>query len=190
MSLKGSNTTSDYLEFEVTNYNALKMIRSGNDIVLGFLVIVGINTGLKISDLLKLQYEDLENDSILIVDKKNKKKRIIRINDNIKQAFELLKSKLKKCEGHIFKTRLNTVYSIQYINRWLNKQFGSKKKKISCHSMRKTMGRQVFKNCNESEKSLLYLSELFNHNSIKFTKKYLCIIQEEHEELDDVYMNL
>ena len=187
MSIKGSNTTSDYLEFEVTNAKALKMIKSGSDVILGFLVIVGINTGLRIGDLLSLKHEDFENNSMVIIEKKTKKKRLIRINDNIKEAYRLLKIKSKNRVGYVFVTRLGTIYSTQYVNRWLKKQYGSKKTKISCHSMRKTMGRQIFKNYNESEKSLLYLSELFNHSSIAITKRYLGIRQ---EELDDIYLSL
>ena len=187
MGLKGTNTTSDYFEFEVTNSKALKMIRSGNDRILGFLVIVGMNTGLRIGDLLRLQYEDFENDSISIIEKKTKKKRLIRINDNIKLAYDILKINSVKQTGPVFMTRLGTIYSSQYINRWLKIHFGSKKTRTSCHSMRKGMGRQVFFKNNESDKALIYLSELFNHSSLAITKKYLGIRQ---EELDDIYLSL
>jgi integrase len=187
MGLKGTSTTSDYLEFDATNAKALKMIRSGNDRILGFLVIVGMNTGLRIGDLLTLQYEDFENDSISIIEKKTKKKRLIRINDNIKLAFYILKINSENKTGPVFMTRLGTIYSCQYINRWLKLKFGSKKTRTSCHSMRKGMARQVFFKNNESDKALIYLSELFNHSSLAMTKKYLGIRQ---EELDDIYLSL
>lgn len=63
----------------------------------------------------------------------------------------------------------------------------SKKHNISSHSLRKSFGRRVYENNNESEKSLIYLSELFNHTSLSVTRKYLGIRQ---EELNDIYMNL
>ena len=187
MGLKGTTTTSDYLEFDVTNSKALKMVRTGNDRILGFLVIVGMNTGLRIGDLLTLQFEDFENDSISIIEKKTKKKRLIRINDNIKLAFDILKINSVKQTGPIFLTRLGTIYSCQYINRWIKVQFGSKKTRTSCHSMRKAFGRRAWEANNQSDKGLIYLSELFNHSSIAITKKYLGIRQ---EELDDIYLSL
>ena len=45
----------------------------------------------------------------------------------------------------------------------------------------------VWSNNNETDKALLYLSELFNHSSPAITKRYLGIRQ---EELDDIYMSL
>jgi integrase len=187
MSKKGSNTTADYLNFDETNSKALKIIKSGKDSNLGFLVIVGINTGLRIGDLLSLQYEDFENDRISIIEKKTKKKRLIRINDNIKLAFDILKINSEKQTGPVFKTKLGTIYSCQYINRWLKANYGSKNKRTSCHTMRKTFGRAVWLNDGQSEKSIVYLSELFNHSSLVITRRYLGIRQ---EELDDIYMSL
>ena len=69
----------------------------------------------------------------------------------------------------------------------LKEMFETKNIAISSHSLRKTFGRQVWNNNGESDKALLYLSELFNHSSPAITKRYLGIRQ---EELDDIYMNL
>ncbi|QXP58422.1 tyrosine-type recombinase/integrase [Olleya sp. HaHaR_3_96] len=187
MSVKGSVTTSDYLNFDSTLNKAIKLIKNDKNYKLGFLVVLGINSGLRISDLLSLKYSDLESDSIILLEKKTNKKRIIRINDNIKNAFELLKSKVEIHEGFIFTSNQNTVYSTQYVNRKIKEFFGTKNLSISTHSLRKTFGRQVYSNNNETEKALLYLSDLFNHSSPAITKRYLGIRQ---EELDDIYMSL
>ncbi|WP_439152313.1 tyrosine-type recombinase/integrase [Winogradskyella sp.] len=154
---------------------------------LGFLVVLGINSGLRISDLLSLKYSDLDGDSISLLEKKTNKKRIIRINDNIKNAFDLLKSRVEIQEGFIFTSNQNTVYSTQYVNRKIKEFFGTKNLSVSTHSLRKTFGRQVYINNNETDKALLYLSDLFNHSSPAITKRYLGIRQ---EELDDIYMSL
>ena len=61
------------------------------------------------------------------------------------------------------------------------------KGKVSSHSLRKSFGRRVWSNDNESERSLIYLSELFNHSSSLTTRIYLGIRQ---EELNDIYLNL
>lgn len=187
MSIKGSVTTSDYLNFDSTLNKALKLIKNDKNYKLGFLVVLGINSGLRISDILSLKFSDLDGDSITLLEKKTNKKRIIRINDNIKDAFELLKSRIENHEGYIFTSNQNTVYSRQYVNRKLKEYFGTKKLSVSSHSLRKTFGRKVYLNNNETDKALLYLSDLFNHSSPAITKRYLGIRQ---EELDDIYMSL
>lgn len=187
MSLKNSITTSDYLNFDSTLNKAMKIIKMEKKYKLGFLVVFGINTGLRISDILKLKFEDLENDSISLIESKTNKKRIIRLNDNIKKAYEVLKTRTEVRSGYIFTSNQSTVITVQYVNRELKEMFGTKNLSISSHSLRKTFGRQVWSNNNETDKALLYLSELFNHSSPAITKRYLGIRQ---EELDDIYMNL
>lgn len=187
MSLKNSITTSDYLNFDSALNRALKIIKTEKNYKIGFLVVFGINSGLRISDILKITHEDLKNDSITLMESKTNKKRVIKLNDNIKKAFELLQERGTNNAGAIFLTNQNTVYSRQYINRKLKEIFGSKSLSISTHSLRKTFGRKVWENNQESDKALLYLSEIFNHSSPAITKRYLGIRQ---EELDDIYMSL
>ncbi|NRT15267.1 integrase [Flavobacterium sp. 28A] len=187
MSIKDSSTTSDYLNFDVTLNKAMKIIKSDKNYKIGFLIVFGINVGLRISDILTLKYEDLENESISLIESKTNKRRVIRLNDNIKKAYRLLKERSQENNGYVFTSNQKTIYSSQYINRKLKEIFGSKSLAISTHSLRKTFGRQVWSNNGESDKALLYLSELFNHSSPSITKRYLGIRQ---EELDDIYMNL
>ncbi|KAF2338036.1 tyrosine-type recombinase/integrase [Flavobacterium ginsenosidimutans] len=187
MSVKNSITTSDYLNFDSTLNKAMKIIKTEKNYKLGFLIVFGINAGLRISDILKLKFEDLENDSISLVESKTNKKRVIRLNDNIKNAYELLKIRTHVRTGYIFTSNQSTIITVQYINRKLKEIFGTKNIAVSSHSLRKTFGRQVWSNNNETDKALLYLSELFNHSSPAITKRYLGIRQ---EELDDIYMNL
>jgi integrase len=187
MSLKNSTTTSDYLNFDSTLNKGIKMIKTDKNYKLGFLVVFGINTGLRISDILRLKVEDLNNDSISLVESKTNKKRVIKLNDNVKNAFNLIKERDPNLEGYVFTSNQKTVLSKQYVNRKLKEVFGSKSLAVSTHSLRKTFGRQVWSNNNETDKALLYLSELFNHSSPAITKRYLGIRQ---EELDDIYMSL
>lgn len=187
MSLKNSTTTSDYMNFDSTLNKALKIIKTGKNYKIGFLAVFGINSGLRISDILKLQHEDLLNDSINLIESKTNKKRIIKLNDNIKKAYTLYQERDPKKEGYVFTSNQNTVFSIQYVNRCLKSIFETKTLSISSHSLRKTFGRQVWANNGESDKALLYLNELFNHSSPAITKRYLGIRQ---EELDDIYMSL
>ena len=81
--------------------------------------------------------------------------------------------------------------NIQYINRRLKeivKQYIPQSKlSVSSHLFRKTLGRHVWAVNDFSERSLILLGELFNHSSVKITKIYLGI---KEDEIGDVYMKL
>ncbi|MEX1192373.1 MAG: tyrosine-type recombinase/integrase [Brumimicrobium sp.] len=187
MSLVGSKTTSDYINFDRSMNTGMKLINSDSKKLIGLYIIVSINTGLRVSDVLRLKWSDLENDTFEIIEKKTNKHRVIRVNDSIKSVLN--KFEINNSDENIFISQKGSVYSVQQINRILKDVFKieSKRHNISSHSLRKSFGRRVYENNNESEKSLVYLSELFNHTSLSITRKYLGIRQ---EELNDIYMNL
>lgn len=174
---------SNYLDFDKAQGKAMKLIRTGENPTFGLLVITGINLGLRIGDLLTLTYEDLRGESIVIRERKTKKKRQLQVNHNIKQAMSYFEDAHGPFKA--FRSQKGSVYSPQHVNRLLKKHF--KGPKISTHSLRKTFGRRVWESHNHSEKSLVYLNEIFNHTSMTTTKKYLGIQQ---EELNDIYHSL
>lgn len=173
-------TGSIYIDFDKALNKGMKLIKSNENPSFGLLIVCGVNLGLRIDDLLRLRFEDLEGVGFTITEGKTKKKRSLVINDNIKQALKYFNSNI----GHAFKSQKGTIYSTQHVNRLMKKHF---KGKVSSHSLRKSFGRRVWVNDNESERSLIYLSELFNHSSSLTTRIYLGIRQ---EELDDIYLNL
>ena len=59
--------------------------------------------------------------------------------------------------------------------------------KYSTHSFRKSFGRRIWSNNSDSEKSLVLLSQIFNHSSIAITRRYLGI---REEEVKNVYLSL
>jgi integrase len=72
--------------------------------------------------------------------------------------------------------------STQFINRKLKEikvVYRLKIDHFSTHSFRKTFGRRIWEQDNHSEKSLIMLSEIFNHSGTVITRKYLGIRQEE-----------
>ena len=96
-------------------------------------------------------------------------------------------------ESLIFLNRFQTsAISVQYVNRKLKDlaieyKISKEPGKIKSHSLRKSFGRRVFENNDNSEKSLILLSEMFNHSNIQTTKIYLGI---REKEMFDVYDNL
>ncbi len=192
MSLKKSTTTCDYLEFDKTLNMSMKILKNEKNYKIAFLIIVGINSGLRISDILGLHHRDLSGDSLQLVEKKTKKPRTIDLNENIKNAYKLYCNRLKhnfSQDDSLFISQKHEVFSIRSVNRELKRILGdsNRKLKISSHSLRKTFGRRVFLNNNESEKSLIFLSAMFNHSDVSTTRLYLGIRQ---EELREIYLNL
>jgi len=174
-------TGSDYIDYDKALNKGMKLIKSKENASFGLLIVVGINLGLRQGDLLKLSFDQLRQNTIEIVEGKTNKKRTLKINSHIHQALEHFD---KDTKGFAFKSQKGTAYSVQHINRLMKKYF---KGKVSSHSLRKSFGRRVWANDDESERSLIYLSELFNHSSCSVTRTYLGIRQ---EELNDIYMSL
>lgn len=179
MSLKGTTTTADYLDYEKLMHKANKMLNDKKKKVIGTYIIIAVNTGLKCGDILNLTFEDLKKDTIIITNGKT-----ISINNKIK---ELVNKLGKDKTGSPFITQKNSIITIQYLNVMLKKLLKEKNLNISSHTMRKTFGRRVYFNNNESEKALMYLMEIYNHSSLMMTKKYLKIKQ---EKLNNIYLSL
>jgi integrase len=195
MALSGQKTTSDFIEWNKLQTLLLKLERDGNW-KFTLLIAIGVYTGLRISDILSIRWDDLLGKEFLeITEKKTKKFRKIKVNQHL---LDLVNRISKKVDGYrkdapIFlnESKSSTI-SIQYINRKLKqivKSYGLVKEpeKIKSHSLRKSFGRRIFENNDNSEKSLILLNEIFNHTSIKTTKIYLGIRQ---QEIFDVYDSL
>jgi hypothetical protein len=186
MSLKGTITTTDYIEFGKVTTTAQKLLKDEKTKLLGLYILMGANTGLRVSDILNLTWEQVQEDMVTINEQKTGKKKTFKLNGTVRAALDKFDTDLS---GNIFISQKKTVYRRQTINRLLKEVFAKEARKtnISSHSLRKSFGRRVFENNNESEKSLTYLSELFNHSSVATTRKYLGLRQ---EELNDIYDNL
>jgi integrase len=187
MSKKDSRTTCDFINFVEATEKGKELMKSNKSELIGFYIIVAINTGLRVGDVKRLTFEDLRKGVLKFKEQKTKKFKELTINVHIQKAFENLSTKDR--DGDIFKSQKNVVISTQHLNVLLKDAFAYLLPThcISSHSLRKTFGRRVYEKNNRSEDALNYLSELFNHSSISTTRKYLGIRQ---EELNNIYNNL
>ena len=185
MSLKYSSTTADYLVWSDAMNLIRKLAKDGN-YKISLLIALGCFTGLRISDILSLHWQQILNTSeFTVIEKKTNKVRTIRINaqlgQHIKECYEQIK--LIGINSPILVSQKGTVFTIQRINvilKEVKKKYKLKIKNFSCHSLRKTFGRQVYNmNSENSELALVKLMELFNHSSVTITKRYLGLRQEE-----------
>ena len=178
MGLLGQKTKADFIEWEKLQTLILKLERD-NEKKFALLISIGIYSGLRISDILTLRWADvIEKDVIELYEKKTNKYRKIKINNSLREIIERLKPGNISTDDLIFLNRFNkSAFSCQYVNRRL-KEIAEKYKitktpeNIKSHSFRKSFGRRVFENNDNSEKSLIFLSEMFNHSNIKTTKNY------------------
>ena len=192
MSLKYSTTTADYLMWSDAMNLIRKLAKDGN-YKMSLLVAVGCFTGLRISDILALRWNQILGvDEFTVIEKKTGKQRTLRLNPQLQKHIQECYEQIKPIgvKAPILVSQKGTIYTIQAINRILKdikKRYKLKIKNFSCHSLRKTFGRQVYNmNSENSELALVKLMELFNHSSVAITKRYLGLRQEEILEIYDV----
>lgn len=165
------------------------------------LFLIGINVGLRASDLASLQWSFFYNndgtfkDYYTLMPKKTKKqKKFVKLyfNETVKKAITdyindypvedkneyLFKS--RKGNGHITEIHLGKVIKDAADESGIEKN-------INSHSLRKTFGYHVWHNSEDKEKALVMLMAIFNHSSIATTKKYIGIMD---EEIESVYNGL
>lgn len=185
MSKKFSNTTADYLEWNQA-MNFVRKLYDDKNYRMSLLIALGCFWGLRISDLLSLRWQEIYNkDEFIIIEKKTQKNREIKINAQLQRhILDCYDSILPRSpDEFIFISQKRTVYSVQRINVLL-KEFKTRYdlsiRNFSCHSLRKSFGRQIFEQSGtNAELALVKLSQLFNHSSPAITRRYLGISQEE-----------
>ena len=192
MSLKYSTTTADYLVWSDA-MNLIRKLAKDENYKMSLLIALGCFTGLRISDILALRWEQiLSTEEFTIIEKKTGKKRVLRLNPQLQQHIQECYEQIQPIgmKAPILVSQKGTVFTIQRINvilKEIKRKYRLKIKNFSCHSLRKTFGRQVYNmNSENSELALVKLMELFNHSSLAITKRYLGLRQEEILETYDV----
>jgi integrase len=139
--------------------------------------MIGIYSGLRISDILRLTVKDIKNkDSISIRENKTKKQKIFPINNILKKEIKIY------CEGkdineYLIKSRKGKNKSItrEMAYKILNDTgnlFGLSS--IGTHTMRKTFGYHHYL----QNKDVVLLQHIFNHSSPTITLRYIGYEQE------------
>ena len=185
MSLKYSTTTADYLVWSDAMNLIRKLAKDGN-YKMSLLIALGCFTGLRISDILALRWEQiLSTEEFTIIEKKTGKKRVLRLNPQLQQHVAECYEQIQPLgiNAPILVSQKGTIFTVQRINvilKEVKRKYRLKVKNFSCHSLRKTFGRQVYNmNSENSELALVKLMELFNHSSLAITKRYLGLRKEE-----------
>lgn len=168
------------------------------------LFIVGINFGLRVSDLRMLRFTNIINDNYMFKDsfpvfekktrntRTRKKNRYITINNAVVEAVTLYLENTPgvRMSDYLFRSNSNrgsnlneplTIKSIDRILKGIAKDLNLTAK-ISTHSLRKTFGYHQMLMSNNDNRKLLLLQKIFNHSSPAQTLDYIGITGEEIEE--------
>ncbi|MBA7642311.1 Tyrosine recombinase XerD [subsurface metagenome] len=152
------------------------------------LFTLGINTGLRISDILRLKVEDVKDQAgeikeyLDLNEKKTKKQRLIYINSEVRNALEYYfdKTGIYHLDRYLFisdKTKINKpisrIRAWQLIQIWC-REVGIKGR-IGTHTIRKTAGYQM----RIAGVAIELIQEVLGHQSISMTKRYLGITDDE-----------
>ena len=195
MSKLNSKTTCTGLDWN-TMLGLLQRLKRDNRLQDYLLVATGCYFGLRVKDLLNLHWSDvMDKDEFNVTESKTGKRRLITLNVNVKEVllhvYQSRKSKRSfSDDDFLFVNRWNDKLTIQYVNRRLHEIFLKYNVRVgngSSHTLRKTFGKRVWEMDNQSEKSLVYLSEIFSHSSINTTKRYIGIVQ---QNIENIYLNL
>ena len=156
------------------------------------LFVLGINSGLRISDLLKLRISDVSEkgkvkDRIRLREKKTNKFKDFPISENAKRAIkEYLQTRTINENEPLFISRKTKGILMWQRAYWILNEAARSigiKEKIGTHTLRKTFGYHAYKNGYDIE----IIQKLFNHSSPSITLRYIGITQ---DNLDDVYLSL
>ena len=194
MSLIGQRTTTTSMDWDDFKSLIGKLERD-EEYKFCLLITIGVFTGLRISDLLKLRFNQFENSDILTIqEQKTKKIRRIKINNDLKEIIDRVKVKMNIVDTSQF------IFLNKYGQKAIDKSYVNVKLKeifklynielqssVSSHLFRKTLGNRVLRLHNYSNESVILLMELFGHSSPAITKRYLGL---REKEIHDVYDSL
>ena len=145
--------------------------------------MIGINTGLRISDILPLRVQDVKGLKMRVLEQKTGKPRTISINDKLRIALDkYIKGKgdyehlIKSRNGNNQPIHRNTAYEIL---RRAAEEVGLNA--IGTHSMRKTFGYHLY----QATKDIEAVRKILRHSSVNYTRVYIGI---EDDYIDELYM--
>ena len=159
------------------------------------LIILGLNTALRISDMLSLEWHSVYDfdkkeyrNHIIIHEQKTGKISQIYINSNVLDALKDYREYLRRKEKTIDPDTFLFNHSNKNVSITRTQAFRIIKEAadyyslsgvISCHSLRKTFGYHAWK---QGVPPVLLVT-VFNHSSFNITKRYLGIEQDDKDKI-------
>jgi len=151
------------------------------------LIVMGIHTALRISDLLKIKWNDVYDfnrkrmrETVSIKEQKTEKVKLIKLNSTVISALNTCFTEATQGE-YLFASQKGGAISRVHAYRIIrsaaeNLDFSLN---VSCHSLRKTLGYHAWK----IGISPAVLMEIYNHSNYAVTRRYLGITQDDKNEV-------
>ena len=152
------------------------------------LIVVGLNTALRITDLLHLKWEDIYTNGemrthLYVTEQKTNKINRIYLNKEATTALKMMIPHRALKNPYVFTSSASpdNPLSRQQAYRIIRRaaQSVGLSEHVSCHSLRKTFGYHAWK---QGTQPALLMS-IYNHSSYEITTRYLCIEQDDKEEV-------
>lgn len=155
------------------------------------LIIMGLNSALRISDILHLTYGDFFDyqkkkwkSHLTLKEQKTGKTNCIYINREIHDALQRHSGyKEHFPTDYLFASRMHSEQPLSRFQAYrIIKEaasYAGMPEYVSCHSLRKTFGYHAWK----QGVSPVMLMSIYNHSSYQITKRYLCIDQDDKDEV-------
>lgn len=152
------------------------------------LIILGVHTALRISDLLRLTWDDVYDfeakafrTHITVTEKKTGKRKSVALNKGTITALRLL---LPHRRGaFLFPNNRKNLAAISRVQAYRVIRAAAEAVgiagTISCHSLRKTFGYHAWKN----GVAAVLLMDIYNHSSYTVTRRYLGISQDDRDRV-------
>ena len=148
------------------------------------LITLCIHTALRISDVLRLSTDDVYDfqnhrirRTITIIEKKTKKSKTIALNKNIINALSVCFPSARPNTALIRNPKTNKALSRVQAYRIIRTAAEELdlSQRVSCHSLRKTMGYHAWK----GGVSPAVIMDIYNHSSLFITRRYLGVTQDD-----------
>ena len=154
------------------------------------LIVMGAYTALRISDLLRLTWNDVYNFTqasfrthIALTENKTGKQKTVALNNKALYALNLYFP--HRTDDFIFSNHRKKLAAISRVQAYRIIRTAAEALgivgHISCHSLRKTFGYHAW----NSGVPVVVLMDIYNHSSYEITRRYLGISQ---DDMDKVYL--
>lgn len=189
------NVLNKHIDEATTDYNKKRWLRNK------MLFIIGINLGIRGSDLCNLKWSDFyyddmkfkERTKIQPIKTKNKTGKYVTLsfNDTVKKFITeyVKKYPISNLDEYVFVTTKGKHLDRDAMGRMIKsiaKEAGIKFN-VNSHSLRKTFGYRTWTNAKDKGEALSMLQYIFGHSSMKTTMRYIGVTQ---EQVDDIFQNI